>query len=76
MEPHEGFLNSSKPDILTVNSPVTASKPTWMVCSKSDGGEISGLSFSFFLLAKKILRKKNHTFKFRKEDLQDPSISV
>ena len=36
---------------LTVNSPVTASKPTWMVCSKSEGGEISGrsLSLSFFL---------------------------
>lgn len=34
---------------LTVNSPVTASKPTWMVCSKSDGREISGRSF--FLLA-------------------------
>lgn len=30
---------------LTVNSPVTASKPTWMVCSKSDGREISGRSF-------------------------------
>lgn len=36
---------------LTVNSPVTASKPTCMVCSKSEGGEISGLSLSlsFFL---------------------------
>lgn len=36
---------------LTVNSPVTASKPTCMVCSKSEGGEISGrsLSRSFFL---------------------------
>lgn len=36
---------------LTVNSPVTASNPTCMVCSKSDGGEISGrsLSLSFFL---------------------------
>lgn len=35
---------------LTVNSPVTASKPTCMVCSKSEGGEISGrsLSRSFF----------------------------
>ena len=34
-----------------MNSPVTASKPTWMVCSKSDGEEISGLSLSrsFFL---------------------------
>lgn len=30
----------------TVNSPVTASKPTWMVCSKSEGDEISGLSLS------------------------------
>lgn len=34
-----------------MNSPVTASKPTWMVCSKSEGEEISGrsLSRSFFL---------------------------
>lgn len=38
--------------ILTVNSPVTASKPTWMVCSKSEGRDISGRSFSFFLFAK------------------------
>lgn len=30
----------------TVNSPVTASNPTWMVCSKSEGEEISGLSLS------------------------------
>lgn len=37
--------------ILTVNSPVTASKPTWMVCSKSEGRDISGRSFSFFLFA-------------------------
>lgn len=39
--------------MLTVNSPVTASKPTWMVCSKSEGEEISGLSLSrsFFLPA-------------------------
>lgn len=37
---------------LTVNSPVTASNPTWIVCSKSDGREISGRSFSFFLLAR------------------------
>lgn len=36
---------------LTVNSPVTASKPTWMVCSKSEGRDISGRSFSFFLFA-------------------------
>lgn len=37
--------------IRTVNSPVTASNPTWMVCSKSEGEEISGLSLSrsFFL---------------------------
>lgn len=30
---------------------MTASNPTWMVCSKSEGGEISGrsLSLSFFL---------------------------
>lgn len=36
---------------LTVNSPVTESKPTCMVCSKSEGLEISGrsLSLSFFL---------------------------
>lgn len=34
-----------------MNSPVTASKPTWIVCSKSEGEEISGLSLSrsFFL---------------------------
>lgn len=38
-------------EILTVNSPVTASKPTWMVCSKSEGRDISGRSFSFFLFA-------------------------
>lgn len=38
--------------LLTVNSPVTASNPTWMVCSKSEGREISGRSFSFFLLAR------------------------
>ena len=38
--------------LLTVNSPVTASNPTWIVCSKSEGREISGRSFSFFLLAK------------------------
>jgi len=38
-------------EVLTVNSPVTESKPTWMVCSKSEGEEISGLSLSrsFFL---------------------------
>ena len=29
---------------LTVNSPVFGSKPTWTVCSKSMGEEISGLS--------------------------------
>lgn len=36
---------------LTVNSPVTESKPTCIVCSKSEGLEISGrsLSLSFFL---------------------------
>lgn len=34
-----------------MNSPVTASKPTWMVCSKSEGREISGRSF--FLLAER-----------------------
>ena len=41
---------------LTVNSPVTASKPTWMVCSKSEGEEISGLSLSrsFFLPPKEV----------------------
>lgn len=47
-EPASGHKHVDK---LTVNSPVTASKPTWMVCSKSDGDEISGLSLSlsFFL---------------------------
>lgn len=44
-------VTNSKREKLTVNSPVTASKPTCMVCSKSEGGEISGrsLSRSFFL---------------------------
>lgn len=44
-------VTNSKQEKLTVNSPVTASKPTCMVCSKSEGGEISGrsLSRSFFL---------------------------
>lgn len=45
---HQGQTRVGK---RTVNSPVTASNPTWMVCSKSDGEEISGrsLSRSFFL---------------------------
>lgn len=43
--------DSQAKEILTVNSPVTASKPTWMVCSKSEGRDISGRSFSFFLFA-------------------------
>lgn len=42
---------------LTVNSPVTASKPTWIVCSKSEGRDISGRSFSFFLFATKRCKK-------------------
>lgn len=46
---------------LTVNSPVTASKPTWIVCSKSEGRDISGRSFSFFLLA--VEQRNKHTFK-------------
>lgn len=51
--------NNSKQEKLTVNSPVTASKPTCMVCSKSEGGEISGrsLSRSFFLPPKKKKKK-------------------
>lgn len=48
MQPLEKQTDTHK---LTVNSPVTASKPTWMVCSKSDGREISGRSF--FLLAER-----------------------
>lgn len=35
---------NATPHGLTVNSPVTASNPTWMVCSKSEGREISGRS--------------------------------
>lgn len=47
----------------TVNSPVTASKPTWMVCSKSEGREISGRSFSFFLFAVQgEMKALNHQF--------------
>lgn len=34
-----------------MNSPVTASNPTWMVCSKSEGEEISGRCLSIFLPA-------------------------
>lgn len=34
---------------LTVNSPVCGSKPTWTVCSKFDGGDMIGRSFSFFV---------------------------
>lgn len=47
-KPQESILNlkinSRKAvDGLTVNSPVTASKPTWTVCSKFVGYEIFGL---------------------------------
>jgi len=31
---------------LTVNSPVSGSKPTWTVCSKFSGDDITGLSDS------------------------------
>lgn len=30
-------ITKNKMSKLTVNSPVTASKPTWTVCSKSEG---------------------------------------
>ena len=35
---------------LTVNSPVWGSKPTWMVCSKFEGGEMTGLSLGLYTL--------------------------
>lgn len=54
---------------LTVNSPVTASNPTWIVCSKSEGREISGRSFSFFLLARGDNRNIHQSFK--NSDLPD-----
>lgn len=53
---------------LTVNSPVTASNPTWIVCSKSEGREISGRSFSFFLLARGDNNKNIHQ-SFKNSDL-------
>lgn len=67
------FLNDSFKKNHTVNSPVIASKPTWIVCSKFDGSEITGLSeifsFSFskkkkfFYKDEKIYWKKNENFK-------------
>lgn len=69
---HEGTGSFSKyatQPLLTVNSPVTASNPTWIVCSKSEGREISGRSFSFFLLARsKALTSTYflHSFSFKK----------
>ena len=36
------FVNPYRIGLLTVNSPVLVSKPTWTVCSKLEGFEISG----------------------------------
>lgn len=36
--------------MLTVNSPVWGSKPTWTVCSKLDGGDMTGLSLVTFMV--------------------------